>query len=130
MLADPGAARVQGLSRASVPVAPDDEFILATSSYRLSTLQVIAGAAPQRVVHASDRLGRDVLTDWFVAGNTPDATPPAEGWHLALPQGASATFESCPRLRLDGVRADGLHLTDLGLAETGFRRVRLSAPDA
>ncbi len=129
-LADPGAARVQGLSRAGVPVAPDDEFILATSSYRLSTLQVIAGAALQRVVHASDRLGRDVLTDWFVAGNTPDATPPAEGWHLALPQGASATFESCPRLRLDGVRADRLRLTDLGLAETGFRRVRLSAPDA
>ena len=129
VLIDPFASRLRGLSRAGIPVAPQDEFILATSSFRLSTLRATPVAAPPRLVHASGRLGRDVLTDWFIAGNTPDGTPATEGWRLAMPQGATATFDTSPRLRVDVAQAAGLALSDLGLTDTGFRRLRLAARD-
>lgn len=127
LLMNPGARRVRDLTRAGVPVEPRDEFVLATSSYRLSTLQAILGAAMPRLIHASGRMGRDVLTAWFIAGNTPETSDHSEGWHLALPAATSVTFDTSPRLRVDGARAGGLTLSDLGVTAAGFRRLRLTA---
>ncbi len=127
ILIDPCARRVRGLSRAGIPVAPHDEFIVATNSYRQSALRALPGAAEPRLVHASGQMGRDVLTDWFIAGHSPAFTDGGEAWRLDLPQGASVTFDTSPRLRVEGAGAAGMVLADLGITTTGFRRVRLSA---
>ena len=129
MLLDPRARRVRDLSRAGVPVVPQDEFVVATSNYRLSALRAIPGAAAPRLIHASGLMGREILTAWFAAGNTPDTTPESEGWRLDLPRGASVILDTSPRLRVERARAGGLILADLGITETGFRRLRLSAGD-
>ena len=129
MLLDPRARRVRDLSRAGVPVVPQDEFVVATSNYRLSALRAIPGAAAPRLIHASGLMGREILTAWFAAGNTPEIPDGDEGWRLDLPRCASVTFDTSPRLRVDGTRAGGLIIADLGITEAGFRRLRLSAGD-
>ena len=126
VLIDPGARRVRGLSRSGIAIEPDEEFILTTSNYRLSALRAIPGGAAPRLIHSSARMGREVLTDWFAAGNTPDKTAQPEGWRLDLPKGASVMFETSPRVRLDGTRPGGMKLVDLGITAAGFRRVRLT----
>lgn len=129
-LLDPGARRLRELTRNGRPVAPDEEFVLATNSYRLATLSALTLPAPPRLVHAAARTGREVLTDWFVAGNEPDDRPAAEGWSLLWPRGASVTFDTSPRFRPPPSRAGEPTLIDLGITEGGFRRLRLTSPAA
>ncbi|MGQ0565433.1 MAG: bifunctional 2',3'-cyclic-nucleotide 2'-phosphodiesterase/3'-nucleotidase [Gemmobacter sp.] len=126
VLVDAGARRVRGLSWEGRAVRPDDTFIVATSSYRLSTLRATAGVADDDVVYASPRMGRDVLTDWFLAGNLPEAATAEDGWRLVLPAATSVTFDTSPRLRPGGAQLAGAVLTDLGITPDGFRRVRLT----
>jgi 2',3'-cyclic-nucleotide 2'-phosphodiesterase/3'-nucleotidase len=129
LLINPGTRRIRDLCHAGHPVAPQDEFVVATSSYRLSTMLATPGAAPPRLVPATGRMARDVLTAWFTAGNMPRPPDDHDGWHLDLPRGTSATFDTSPRFRPDGLRGAGPALADLGITDTGFRRLLVTSTD-
>lgn len=109
--------RIRGLSHAGRPVAADDRFVIATSTYRAA---ISAPAAP--VILAQD-VKVAHLIERFVASGSLRSRNAAEGWRLRLPPGARVTYDSAPGARAEAL--GGLAVHDLGLTEGGFRRFAL-----
>ncbi len=123
-LRDPAASRIRNLRIGGVPVRADDQFILATGSFRAAQFRADSRLGIADPVLSSEQSCRDVIAAWVRArGLVPP--PPASPWRLCLPQGASVLFETAPAARAAAAVLPGLAVEDLGLTVSGFRRLRL-----
>lgn len=116
-----GGRRIRELRHNGQPVAPDQLFVVATNSYRLSGAGLYA-ALPAQVTHLFDTEPvRDVLLDWAARQTnlSPAATLP---FRLSAP-GATALFETAPEA---DPAASPLAATPLGLTDQGFMRMRVA----
>ncbi|WP_281968514.1 bifunctional 2',3'-cyclic-nucleotide 2'-phosphodiesterase/3'-nucleotidase [Roseovarius nanhaiticus] len=120
--------RVRDLRHRGRPVADEAQFILATNTYRAFGAGAFAPIPPERIVHISDSLLRQDLTD--EVGQTPLAPAPdyESNWRFSAIPGASALLDTGPGLRSDPAAMAALvaeGAVDLGDVEGGFCRIRL-----
>ena len=128
-LADADARRILDLTHRGRPVAPDDRFVLATSSYRLASCGLFSPlVAGNEVALRSQTLARDVLRG-YVRRRRHLSIPPHSGWRFAPSVGGrSAVFDTGPGAlpHLDALRAaTGLRIAPEGHTPDGFTRLRL-----
>lgn len=114
----PPGQRIRGLSRAGRPVAADDRFVIATSTYRAA---ISAPDAP--VILAQDTTVACLIERFVAAGGLrplPAFHAATEGWRLRLPPGARVTFDTAPAASPGQLGT--LAAQDIGLTPAGFRR--------
>lgn len=123
-LCNPAARRVRGLMFRGWPVTAEQEFVLATNSYRAAGSGGYVRIDPARQLD----VGRDPIRDLLIRhlGKTPVAArddPPCLGF-CPMP-GTTVTFATSPRAaaHLDAIAH--LHPKALGVAADGFARFRL-----
>ncbi|NEY89886.1 bifunctional 2',3'-cyclic-nucleotide 2'-phosphodiesterase/3'-nucleotidase [Tabrizicola oligotrophica] len=119
---NPASRRVTGMSRLGRPVAPDEEFVLVTNSYRSSGGAGFAGTEPARVVLEQARHLRRILQD-HVAQTGRVAPTGAADWGFAPMPGTTVTFDTAPGAAELAKDIAGLEV--MGLQPTGFLRFRL-----
>lgn len=123
-LLDPAAYRVQDLRHKGRRVLPQDEFIVATNSYRVAMRE--RDGTAQRLIPMPERTNREVLLH-YIASHGTILAPERPGWRLTAPPGTSLTFETSPKARDHLASIEGLCLEHLGDAPGGFARFRLRA---
>jgi 2',3'-cyclic-nucleotide 2'-phosphodiesterase/3'-nucleotidase len=122
-LIDPSASRVQDLRQGGRPVADDDRFVLATSSYRMATGGSFAAAGEARVILQSPTFIRDLVLAHVRAA--PVEPAPRPGWRMVSLPGTSAWFDSGPGAARHLGHAASRSLEPLGETPEGFWRFRL-----
>ncbi|WP_271179567.1 bifunctional 2',3'-cyclic-nucleotide 2'-phosphodiesterase/3'-nucleotidase [Paracoccus kondratievae] len=123
-LAHPDSQRISGLRHRGQPVAPDQPFILATNSFRLSDCGLFAGVAAGRpVLLDSGARTREVLRR-YVALQKVLTLDPQNGWSFRALPGTSVLFETGPAAaqHLDGLSRQ---VEIVGLGPDGFLQLRL-----
>lgn len=119
---NPASRRVIGLSHRGQPVGPEQLFILATNSYRLSDSSPFASViAGQPVLLDGIARTRDVLRR-YVSHRRVVAPEPGLGWRFAPMPGTSAVFLTSPTADLRQLPLPG---EVLGRDTDGFLRLRL-----
>jgi len=123
-LIDRKARRVVQALFEGAPVAPADEFILCTNSYRASGAGCFAGAGRESLVFRDERLVRDILRDHVARGAPLDGRRRGGLGFLPMP-GTSAIFETGPaaRAHLDEIAA--FSPVERGTTRAGFLRLRV-----
>ena len=120
----PRANRIVALAHQGVLVATDQQFVLATNSYRANGSGGFSGARPENVILSGPQSSRDILVDHIIAcGGVTPAGPP--NWRFCGMPGTSVLFDSAPvaPAHLDDLLP--LRAEPLGLTPHGFRRFRL-----
>lgn len=123
-----GTGRIQAVAFQGRPLAPDDEFLLATNSYRAGGgggFPATGGAA--RIALADGKPIRTLLAEFLArSGSQEKAADFAPDWRFASMPGTSVLFDTAPAARTDDAGLAQFRAEDLGLqADTGFRRFRL-----
>ena len=131
--AQDGGQRIVNLCWRNEPIDPDQEFILATNSYRGSVCSDYGSDDKPHVVLDERITNRDILIAHLgrvlAEAQSPAAAafaPAPPGWRFRAMPGTSVVFDTSPRA------ADYLHdfpdlaLTPLGATEDGFLRMRLA----
>lgn len=116
--------RIRGLCHDGSPVRAGDRFVMAVNSYRAFGGGPYPALPEDRLVHASRAPVRDALADFLAAGGA-DGFCPAPVWSFTPVPGASALIETGPGLRAHADDIATMGLTDLGVSEVGFLRLRL-----
>ncbi|MGR3450518.1 MAG: bifunctional 2',3'-cyclic-nucleotide 2'-phosphodiesterase/3'-nucleotidase [Paracoccus sp. (in: a-proteobacteria)] len=123
-LASAGSRRIFDLRWRGRPVTEDQEFILATNSYRLASCGLFSPLVPSdSVVLGRDALTLDVLRR-YVRRQRRLRMPEAAHWRFAPLPGASALFETTPAA-LDRPLPSPYRLEPAGTSPAGFALVRL-----
>ncbi len=121
----PQSRRICNLTWQGQPLAANQRFVLAVNNYRSGGGGGFPHVHPGRIILQDDVKIRDLLAAALSEGRdlAPDITPT---WRFCPIPGASAVFETSLHLRdyLDTMH--GFPLTDLGLSEDGFLRMRIS----
>ena len=123
-LVNPEADRIKNLRYNGEPVAPDEEFLVATNNYRAYGGGNFPGLDGSSVVIDSPDENRQVIIDYLTATGTVD--PEADrNWTFAPVEGdVTVTFESGPDA--EGYIPEGVELEYGGPAEDGFATYRLT----
>ncbi len=122
-LVRPDASRIRDLRHEGRPVADDDRFVLATSSYRLGLGGGFAAAARTRMVLRTPTPVRDVVLAHVSAA--PVHPAPRARWRFLPLAGTSAWFDSGPGARDHLAGLEDRKVEPLGPAPGGFHRFRL-----
>lgn len=126
-LADPRARRVTGLTHAGGPVRPDQQFIVATNSYRTSGGGGFPCLPKAEEVLRQPLLNRDLLACYVTRlGTVVPRRDPV--WYFRPMPGTTAIFDSGPGAQqaLTGpLPPEAVRLTSLGPLPDGFHRFRL-----
>ncbi|MCC5971370.1 MAG: bifunctional 2',3'-cyclic-nucleotide 2'-phosphodiesterase/3'-nucleotidase [Pararhodobacter sp.] len=111
------------------PVAPGDEFILCTNSYRASGAGGFASADYENLVFRDERLIRDILRQHIARQGTIDFKASGSLRFAPVPA-AYAIFETSPaaRAHLDEIAAFAPE--ERGLSGAGFLRLKISLSGA
>lgn len=121
-LLHPDSRRVQQLCHRGRPVRPDQSFVLATNSYRLSDSGIfISAIQQQQVILDGIARTRDVVQR-YVSHRRVVSPGAALGWHFAPMPGTSVLFQTSPAADLAQVP---LPHQPLGLDAEGFLSLRL-----
>jgi 2',3'-cyclic-nucleotide 2'-phosphodiesterase/3'-nucleotidase len=120
---DPDASRVGDLRHAGRPVADDDRFVLATSSYRVGQGGGFSAAGRARLILRSPFPTREIVLA-HVRG-TPVDPRPRPGWRFLPLPGTAAWFDSGPGAERHPEAIRARDLEELGPAPGGFLRYRL-----
>lgn len=120
----PDARRITDLRRNGALVAPDDRFILASNSYRVSGVGRFPGAAAKNVIYAGRHANRDLVTHYLGEAGILDPVTP-NTWRFARAPGTSVLFETSPEAIGYLPQVSGIEITPLELAATGFQRYRI-----
>lgn len=95
VLIDPARSRISNLCVDGVPVRDNQEFIVATNSFRTSGGGQFPRADQAAVIQAGNQTSREVLLSYVRAHGT--ITPRHDcPWHFAAPFEVAATFRSSP----------------------------------
>jgi len=116
--------RIRALCHRGRPVAPEARFVMAVNSYRACGGGPYPALSEDRLVYSSRTPVRDVLAEFIRDGGVGqlDTTP---AWVFLTVPGASAVIETGPGLRRHPPDIAALELTELGLTDAGFVRLRL-----
>lgn len=121
-LLHPDSHRVQNLRHRGRPVRPDQAFVLATNSYRLSDSGIFIPAIEQhQVIMDGIARTRDVVQR-YVSHRRVVAPEADLGWTFAPMPGTSVLFQTSPAANLDELP---LPHQPLGLDARGFLNLRL-----
>lgn len=127
-LLQPGATRVRELRWQGRPVAPDDNFVLATNSYRLASCGLFSPlVSGNKVALKGDELTRDILRH-YVRRRRRIAIHAGPHWRFAPMPGTTAIFDTGPGglAHLDPVAArHSTRIEHAGASPEGFARFRL-----
>ncbi len=120
-----GPGRVRDLHHGGTPVAPEDEFILCTNSFRAQGAGGFPGAGPEATVYENPAIIRDVLRG-HVEGQGPLSVPARAPFRLQPLAGATALLDTAPEAhaRLDAIARFAPEV--LGADARGFLRLRLA----
>ncbi|WP_104068771.1 bifunctional 2',3'-cyclic-nucleotide 2'-phosphodiesterase/3'-nucleotidase [Albidovulum inexpectatum] len=123
-LINPEANRIVDLAHDGRPVAPDQEFIIATNNYRASGGGDFPGAKGDTIVFEGPDTNRDIIVRYIVEQGT--INPTADGnWRLAAMPGTTVIYETGPRaLDYLGDLKD-LRAEPAGETDDGFLRLRI-----
>lgn len=117
-----GGPRIRNLHHLGQPVAPDAEFILATTSYRAAGGGGFPGCGdPTRVVLSAPTLVRSIVGA-YLALEGPYQAPEEPIWRFAAMPGTSVVLETGASAQAYLPRAQ---MEPLGLNDHGFLRLRL-----
>lgn len=116
--------RISGLCHKGTPVHADERFVMAVNSYRASGGGPYPALPEDRLVYASRAPVLDAVAD-FLASDGIDRFCPAPVWSFLPVPGATALIETGPGLRAHPDDINAMGLTDLGLSEMGFLRLRM-----
>ena len=123
----PDASRIVDLMYQGKPVAPEQEFIVATNNYRASGGGKFPGADGSTVILQAPDTNRDVIVRYIVESGT--IAPAADAnWTFAPIEGATALFLTGPKgeAYLDEVRQRGLSIELAGPGADGFASYRIT----
>ena len=121
-LLHPESRRVQNLCHRGRPVRPDQAFVLATNSYRLSDSGIFIPAIQHHKVILND-IGRTRdAVQRYVSHRRVVSPEAALGWHFAPMPGTSVLFQTSPAADLSDLP---LPHHPLGVDADGFLRLRL-----
>ncbi|MDO6727551.1 bifunctional 2',3'-cyclic-nucleotide 2'-phosphodiesterase/3'-nucleotidase [Cognatishimia sp. 1_MG-2023] len=116
--------RIRKLQWQGQDVAPDQEFILLTNSYRAGGGGNFPHAADAKRVDITPQDLRELVADTIANGFDPDDLPTAP-WQFTPLRDASAIFLTGPGARQVVNEADHLPLTEVGMNDDGFLEYRL-----
>ena len=120
---NPEARRIRSLRYKNAPVRDDQEFVVATNSYRVYGT---AFAAPRpEVVYETPKTNRDIVLD-YIRNQTPLRLPSEPVWTFAPLGGVTALFETSPLARAYVGDPALPPLEDLGDTPEGFARFRVT----
>ncbi len=123
-LIHPGASRVQDLRYLGQPVDPQQDFVLATNSYRASGCGGFAGTTLDRAIDVGRAPIRELLLRYIAQASPIRATPP-DDWHFAPMPGTTVVFDTSPQAASDLAPIAAYAPQPLGLTADGFARFRL-----
>lgn len=120
-----GPGRIRDLRHKGRAIGADDDFILATNSYRAFGAGAFPPVPKERIVHVSHTHLRDELVAHIA--HTPLRPPPDYGhnWAFAPMPGTSVLLDTGPGLRNDPGALSAIDAEDLGDVPGGFCRLRL-----
>ncbi|WP_424942436.1 bifunctional 2',3'-cyclic-nucleotide 2'-phosphodiesterase/3'-nucleotidase [Aliiroseovarius crassostreae] len=111
-LQNPGASRIRGLNFNGRPVTDKDEFLLATSDFRVRGGGGFPTIAADRIVPVTPMSIRDLVRHHIEQHEHIDLTPELQ-WRFAPVDGASVVFASSPAARQYSETIDGLNVRDM-----------------
>lgn len=124
-LLNPGARRVRDITYQARPVLPDQQFIVATNSYRAGGGGGFTPSVAMREVALPDRVPiHDVLAGYVSrrALVTPDAKPV---WRFAACPDTTVVFDSAPAAANALPDQPDIRIEKIGPSPSGFMRFRL-----
>ncbi|MDX8354038.1 bifunctional 2',3'-cyclic-nucleotide 2'-phosphodiesterase/3'-nucleotidase [Cognatiyoonia sp. IB215182] len=122
---NPDANRIIDLQFDGAPIAPDQEFILATNNYRASGGGSFPGADGSTVIFEGPDTNRDVIVRYIVEQGT--VSPRADGnWSFAPMEGTTVIFETGPAGAAYADSVPGVTIEEAGQSETGFAQFRIT----
>lgn len=107
--------RLRNLRYNGKPVAPDDQFILATNSYRANGGGGFFSIPDEEILYRSTLSTRDILIDTLRDADLIDRAP-REVWHFTHLKGTHAQFLSAPH----AIPPEGSRITATENTEHGF----------
>jgi 2',3'-cyclic-nucleotide 2'-phosphodiesterase/3'-nucleotidase len=122
-VANPNASRICHMRLNDRPVRPQQQFIMATNSYRASGGGSFPHASQKHLALSEPVLIRDILVDFLqeTADTDPNITP---AWRFLPMPKTSVLLDTGPRARDNVTRPPGLHLEEVGTQPNGFLRYR------
>lgn len=123
-MAAPQARRVVAALHAGQQIAPEQDFILCTNSYRVSGTGGFAGTDEANLAFFDHTPVREVLSR-FVATTSPLAPSPRGSLCFAPLPGTSALFETGPGAQAHLEQIAGFAPEPRGFSRAGFLRLRL-----
>lgn len=124
-LIDPKAGRIRDLRHAGRPVADDQQFIIATNTFRLAGGGHFPALPPDALVLDAPDTNRDVIMRHVQHVGTLRLEE-GGGWRLALPPGTSVVFDTGPGAARHVSRLPIPAPERLGVTEQGFVRYRIA----
>ncbi|EYD72591.1 2',3'-cyclic-nucleotide 2'-phosphodiesterase [Limimaricola hongkongensis DSM 17492] len=119
----PAGARIGDLRHAGRPVGPEDRFVVATSSHRLTgTGPLPQGLRGGRVAVEAPSLRAALRAHLSAAPVTPR---PRRSWRFAALPGTAAWFEAPPEACAAALLIGSRDIAPLGLGDDGLYRYRL-----
>lgn len=120
---DSGRSRIRDLAWQGQPVTDDQQFVLATNSYRLGGAGGFIGPTALPILSDDPTQTRDAVLRHIAEAPIPPI--PRPGWSLVAAPGTSVLFDTAPAATNHLGDLHHLDLEPLGFTPEGFLRLRL-----
>ena len=116
--------RVRSVTRGGLPIAPDDRFVVAMTSFRAAGGGNFPGTGGTATVIRTQVELKDALR--AEVGRVPELAPPRPlAWRFASGLNRTCTIETAPEAGSCLAQISAFHPRVLGLTDTGFLRVEV-----